>query len=82
MDWKAKLRNPAFRINIILSVIVPVGAYFGITGSDITSWGALLDIAWRAISNPYVLFTIVVSVSNAIHNPNTKGYLDRASEGG
>lgn len=76
MDWKKRFSNPNFLIHVALSIIAPVGAYFGLTGADVTSWCVVIDTAGKALQNPYVLVTCAVSLINAIHNPTTKGFLD------
>lgn len=76
INWKVRFRNPMFWFQIFLAVAVPIGAYFGITGSDITSWGILLQIIVDAISNPFVVGTIIVSVFNAINDPVVSGLSD------
>ena len=76
MDWKSRATNIPFWVNIALAVFVPVGAYFGLSATDITNWDIVIDTAIKAISNPYVCGTILVGIWNAVHNPTTKGITD------
>lgn len=76
INWKVRGRNPQFWINLALSVVVPIGAYFGITGADLTTWSAVWDITVNAVSNPFVLFTAAVGAYNAINDPTTPGIAD------
>ncbi|MHA6261170.1 phage holin [Sporosarcina sp. CAU 1771] len=76
INWKVRFRNPTFWFQIFLAVAVPIGAYFGITGSDITTWGILFSVIMDALSNPYVVGMIFVSVFNAINDPVVKGLSD------
>lgn len=76
INWKVRKNNPMFWIQLFLSVAVPVGAYFGITGQDMTSWLTLWNVIVDAISNPYVLFTVAVSVYNTLVDPTTPGVSD------
>ncbi|KIL79609.1 phage holin [Bacillus badius] len=76
INWKVRAKNPLFWFQLFLSIVVPVGAYFGLTGQDITSWPILLDVTLNALSNPYVLFIVGVSVFNALNDPTTKGVAD------
>lgn len=76
INWKIRARNPQFIFQIALAIAVPVGAYFGLTGADLTTWSALWGVIFDAISNPYVLFTIAVSVYNATTDPTTRGISD------
>ena len=56
--------------------MTPVAAYYGLTGSDITTWSKLFGIILEALSNPYVIATIAVSVFNTIVDPTTAGLCD------
>lgn len=76
LDWKSRLINPIFWVNIALSVFVPIFAYFGVKAQDMTTWNTFFTILLDAIKNPYVVFTVVVSVWNTVINPTTKGVTD------
>lgn len=75
-DWKVRFKNPIFWFNIALSVFVPIFAYFGVKAQDMTTWNTFFTILLDAIKNPYVVFTVVVSVWNTVINPTTKGVTD------
>lgn len=79
MNLKVRLKNPVFILQIVLAVLTPILAYAGITASDITTWGKLGELLFNAISNPYVLGLVAVSVWNAINDPTTKGIKDSIS---
>ena len=76
INWKIRLKNPMFYVQIILSVIMPVLAYMGKTAQDITSWALLGAVMLEAVKNPYILALVAVSVWNAINDPTTKGMGD------
>lgn len=76
MNLKVRFKNPVFIAQIILAIFTPILAYAGLTASDITTWKALLDLILSAISNPYVLVLVIVSVWNALNDPTTKGIGD------
>lgn len=76
INWKVRAKNPQFWFQIFLAIAVPIGTYFGVTGKDVTSWKVLIDLIGQAVSNPYVLAMVVVSVYNAINDPSTKGVKD------
>ena len=42
INWKVRIRNPQWWFSVALAVAVPIGAYYGLTGSDVTSWGVFL----------------------------------------
>lgn len=76
INWKVRFKNPYFYIALALSIISPVGVYFGINAEEITSWSILADIAKRAILNPYVVVTVLISVATFLIDPTTKGISD------
>ena len=76
INWKVRFKNPMFYVQIFLSVLTPILAYSGLTATDLTTWGKLGDIFVQAVSNPYVLSLVVVSVYNALVDPTTKGFGD------
>jgi len=55
---------------------VPILAYFGMSAQDLTSWGVLGGMLWDAVSNPYVLMTVAISLYNAVTDPTTSGNKD------
>ena len=69
-DWKERFKNKIFWVNTILAVSTPILAYFGISGSDLTTWGSLFVLILDALKNPYV------SLWNNVINPVTKGITD------
>ena len=78
MNLKVRFKNPVFIVQIILAILTPILAYAGLTFQDLTTWKALGDLLLGAISNPYVLGLIAVSVWNALNDPTTSGVTDSA----
>ena len=78
LNVKVRLRNPVFIAQLILSIMTPILAYAGLTMQDITTWGALGNLLLGAISNPYVLGLVIVSLWNAVNDPTTAGIGDSA----
>lgn len=76
MNWKVRFKNPLFIAQMILAVLTPILAYAGLTVKDLTTWQALGDLLMGALSNPYVLGLVVVSVFNAVTDPTTSGIAD------
>lgn len=76
MNLKVRFKNPVFIAQLILAILTPILAYAGLTFQDLTSWDALGKLLLGAISNPYVLGLIVVSVWNALNDPTTSGVGD------
>lgn len=76
MNWKVRFKNPLFIAQMILAVLTPILAYAGLTVKDLTTWKALGDLLISALSNPYVLGLVVVSLFNAVTDPTTSGVKD------
>lgn len=76
MNWKIRLKNPIWWIQIVLAVLTPIVAYMGITMEDLTSWSVVGNCLLTAISNPYVLSLVAVSVWNACNDPTSSGVTD------
>ena len=76
INWKVRIRNPLWLVQIGLAVLTPILAYAGITASDVTTWATLGSLLLGAISNPYVLALVFVSVWNACNDPTTAGIGD------
>lgn len=76
MNLKVRFKNPVFIVQLILAILTPILAYAGLTLQDLTTWKALGDLLLGAISNPYVLGMIAVSVWSALNDPTTSGVKD------
>ena len=76
INWKVRLKNPVFWVQIIVAIVLPILAYLGLSWDDMTSWAALGGIFLEAVKNPVILVSVVVSVWNAINDPTTKGLSD------
>ena len=75
-NWKVRFKKPMFIAQLVVAILTPILAYAGLTAQDITTWEALGNLLLGAISNPYVLTLVIVSVYNAIVDPTTKGLGD------
>ena len=76
MNIKVRIKNPVFWVQIVLSILTPIVAYAGITAQDLTTWVKVGEILLLAITNPYVLALVLVSVWNTLNDPTTKGITD------
>ena len=76
MNWKIRIKNPSFWVSVVIAIVTPVLAYFGLTAQDMTSWSAIWDVIVQAVSNPYVLLMAAVSVYKAVVDPTTTGVTD------
>lgn len=76
MNIKVRFKNWSFWVSLVVAIFTPILAYFGITAQDITTWQKLGEVLLQAISNPYVVMLVLVSVYNALIDPTTKGIKD------
>ena len=76
MNIKVRVKNPVFWVQILLSILTPILAYAGLTTQDLTTWDKLGEVLIMALSNPYVLGLVALSVWNALNDPTTKGITD------
>lgn len=76
INWKLRFSNPMFIGQLVLSIVLPILSYVGLTVQDLTTWTKLFEVIVQAISNPYCLLLVVVSVYNTIVDPTTKGLCD------
>lgn len=81
LNWKVRFnkKNFLFIGQVIVSVVIPVLAYFGLQASDLTTWSKVWETFVQAISNPYVVIMAIVSLFNAVTDPTTKGISDSTS---
>lgn len=76
INLKVRFKNPMFYAQLVLSVLTPILTYLGLTATDLTTWSKLGEVLLQAVSNPYVLSLVIVSVYNALVDPTTKGFGD------
>lgn len=76
MNFLVRFKNPIFIAQLVLAILTPILAYAGLTTQDLTTWKALGDLLLGALSNPYVLGLVAVSVWNALTDPTTAGLGD------
>lgn len=82
INFSIRFKNPVFIAQFVLAILTPILAYAGLTMQDITSWTALGNLLLGAISNPYVLGLVIVSVWNAVNDPTTPGVIDSVNAQG
>lgn len=76
INWLVRFKNPVFVAQLVMAILLPILAYFGLNAEDLTSWSKLGQVLLNAISNPYVVGLIIVSVWNAVNDPTVKGLSD------
>lgn len=78
INWSIRFKNPVFIAQLVMAILLPILAYMGLTVKDMTSWKSVGDALMLALSNPYVLGLVIVSVWNAVNDPTTDGVTDSA----
>lgn len=78
INWKVRFKNPHFIAQLIVAILVPILSYIGLTAQDLTTWTILFNVLSEAVTNPYVLMLVVVSVYNTIIDPTVTGLSDSA----
>ena len=81
INWKVRAKHPTFWLGLIGAVGTPILAYLGITAADLTTWGSVGNAMAAAVTNPYLLGLVVLSVLSflgVVNDPTTKGLGDSA----
>lgn len=76
VNWKVRFSNPLWIGQLVLAILTPILAYLGLNLADLTTWNTLGNVLLDAITNPYLLGLVIVSVFNIINDPTTKGISD------
>lgn len=76
INWKVRLKNPTFWVQIVIAIISPILVGLGVQWQDMTTWAALCDALRNAVSNPVIVVSVIGSVWACITDPTTKGTAD------
>ena len=79
INWKTRIKHPAFWIGLIGVIASPILAYNGIAYSDLTSWHGVGEVIMGFVSNPYLIGSVVVAVMSflgLVTDPTTPGVGD------
>lgn len=75
-NFKVRAKNPLFWIANVVAVLVYIGGYLGIKGTDVTSWDKLFSIIGDIVANPYLIVMIVVTFVTTAISYTDKGIKD------
>lgn len=78
INWKVRMKNPVFWAQVVVAIVAPILAGLGLEWTDITTWSAFGDALCRAIANPVIVVSVIVSLWGIINDPTTKGLSDSA----
>lgn len=78
INWTVRFnpQNKAFCLRFALAIVLPVLTYFGFKFEDLTSWGVIIHLIGKFVSNPYLVGLTVINAFNMIPDPTTKGLGD------
>lgn len=76
INWKVRLKNPVFIVQIVIAVLTPILAYVGLSFEDLTTWGTLGGLIVQAYSNPFLLGLVAISVWNSVNDPTVTNLSD------
>ena len=75
-NFKVRAKNPLFWIANVVAVLVYIGGYLGVKGTDVTSWDKLFSIVGDVVANPYLIVMIVVTFVTTAISYTDKGIRD------
>ena len=75
-NFKVRAKNPLFWIANIVAVLVYIGGYLGVKGTDVTSWDKLFSIVGDVVDNPYLIVMIIVTFVTTAISYTDKGIRD------
>lgn len=79
INWKTRVKHPAFWIGMAGVVVSPILAYNGMEYSDLTTWQTVGDLAIGFVKNPYLVGSTAMAVLGALGvaiDPTTAGVSD------
>lgn len=79
INWKTRIKHPAFWIGLAGVIVSPVLAYNGATLSDYTTWNSVGTAIVETVKNPYLIGSVVFAVLGFLGvttDPTTKGISD------
>ena len=75
MNWKIRLKNPVFWVQVLTGALATVLAYSGLTAADMTTWAGLWNVITGAFSNPYCLFLVASNIWSALNDRPLPAFL-------
>lgn len=79
INWKVRIKNPAWWIGMLSVIISPALAYMGITAAELTTWSSVGNVITNIITNPYLLGSVLFALAGALGvntDPTTAGVSD------
>ena len=76
INWTVRFKNPVFWANLAAAILLPILTYLGLNWEDMTTWASLFGIFLKAVQNPVIVVSVIVSVWNLLNDPTTPGLSD------
>ena len=76
INWTVRINNPLWWAQIVASIVLPLIVGVGCAWEDMTSWATLGSVLLKAIQNPVVVVSMLVSLWNTVTDPTTAGVGD------
>ena len=76
INWKVRIKNPVFWAQLAAAIVIPVLTGLGLQWGDMTTWAAFGDTLVKAVSNPVIVVSVIVSLWGIVNDPTTKGLSD------
>lgn len=76
INWKVRVKNPVFWSQVAVAIVAPILAGLGLQWGDMTTWSAFGDTLCKAVANPVIVVSVIVSLWGIINDPTTKGLSD------
>lgn len=78
INWTVRLKNPVWVAQVIAAIVLPLIVGVGLAWDDMTTWFTLGDTLIKALGNPVVVVSMLMSLFNVITDPTTAGITDSA----
>ncbi len=78
LNWKVRVKNLMFWIQVGGAVITTALAYNSMHPTDFTTWSDVGNMLLGIVMNPYLLVCCGWSIWNALNDPTTSGFSDSA----
>lgn len=76
INWKVRIKNPVFWEQIAAAIVTPILTGLGLQWGDMTTWAAFGEALYRAVMNPVIVVSVIVSLWGIINDPTTRGLSD------
>lgn len=76
INWKIRIKNPVFWIQIGIGVILTALAYNSMQPQDLTTWSGVVVLIKEILNNPYLLCLCIYNGWCAVNDPTSSGISD------